>query len=138
MAIPTITGLVVSNDSNGNIISTVTFSEEVTAESLVGISIKPGGINSVSSDGLTLVFVTVNQKYTDTITMDFDSTNTITADSDSGQLAEDLDLSVTNSITAPINSGNQPVGEMQDSVAIQTASLITAKEAHDACQEACT
>lgn len=137
MAIPTISGIVASNDANGGLQAVVTFSEAVTAADLTGISISSGNLDSVSSNASTLVFVIRNQTPDDTLTMDFATGNTITADSDAGQLAQTLGEAVTNSITLAIAATARTPGLEQDSASIHTAVNVVARDTKTACKAAC-
>lgn len=137
MAVPTISGIVASNDANGGLIATVTFSVAVTAADLTGVSISSGNIDSVSSNALTLVFVIRNQTPDDTLTMDFATGNTITADVGGESLVEDLDVAVTNSITLAVSAAARTPGAEQDSAAIHTAVAVVARDTKTACKAAC-
>lgn len=137
MAVPTISGIVAANNAGGGIEVTVTFSEAVTAADLTGISISNGVIYSQAPSGATLVFQTSGQKAADTLTMDFATGNTITSDSTSDALVEDLAVAVTNNIADAINSITQSAGLTQDSAAIHTATAVVARDTKTACKAAC-
>jgi len=139
MATPTISGIVASNDANGGLQAIVTFSEAVTAEDMTGISVSSGNVDSVVSDASTLVFVIRNQAVGEVFTMSFATGNTITADSDSGQLAEALLEAVTNNIAAAIATLSAAIdsGDQQDSASVHTAVKVAADVAKVACKAAC-
>jgi len=137
MAVPTISGIVASNDANGSLQAVVTFSVAVTAADLSGVTISEGTINSVSVNGLTLVFLMIGQGIGSILTMDFASTNTITADDGGESLAEDLDVAVTNNIVGAISSYQPDLGPQITSAAIHTAVKVTADAAETACKAAC-
>lgn len=137
MATPTISGIVATNNAAGTSIATVTFTEAVTAADLTGVSISVGTIHAVESSASTLIFTIANQTPSDTLTMDFASTNTIESDSTSDALAEDLAVAVTNSLVAAVNSVTQSAGLISDSAAIHTAVNVVARDTKTACRAAC-
>jgi len=137
MATPTISGIVASNQADGTLQAVVTFSSAVSAADLEGVSISEGTIYSVSANALTLIFLMSGQGVGSTLTMDFGSTNTITADVGGESLAEDLAVAVTNNVAEAISMETYDAGDHQSSAQVHTAVGVLGKVTFDACQAAC-